>query len=154
MVNKVWTLDCIHKMLTPRWLLKDTKLSLLSANLSVIFYGRESWSLTLFDLAKFRFFENMVLRTINRGILNKSSEELRQRLIYLHKLHRRLDMVQTLMSSRLTWAEPKNRMGEENTTFRVLIGQRFRKRQLDWPGRLSKWSRFEIRESLDRIVYR
>jgi len=55
----------VQKLLSSRLLSKNLKIKIYrTIILPVVFYGCETWSLTLWEEGKLRVFENMVLRRI------------------------------------------------------------------------------------------
>ena len=82
--------------------------------LSVVFYGCETWSLTLREERKLRVFENMVLRRVFGPRKDEVTWE-RRRLhnVELNDLYSSPNTVWLVKSRRMRWAGHVARMGEE-----------------------------------------
>jgi len=105
----------VQNLLSSRLLSKNLKIKIYrKIILSVVLYGCETWSLTLWEERKLRVFENMVLRRIFgprrvevrgewRGLHNEE----------LNDLYCSPNIVRVIKSIRMRWAGHVARMGEE-----------------------------------------
>jgi hypothetical protein len=92
-------------------------------------YGCETWSLTVREEHKLRFFENRVLRRIfgpkrdgvTGGWRKLHNEEL-------HNLYSSPSMIRIIKSRSMRWAGRVARMGEKRNVYRLLVGKPERKR--------------------------
>jgi len=104
--------------------------------LPVVFYGRETWSLTLREERKLRVFENMVLRRIFGPRRDEVKGEWRrlhnEELIDLNSLP---NIARVIKCRRMRWAGHVARMGVERTAYRVLVGKPEGTRPLGSPRR-------------------
>ena len=120
-----------------RFLSKNLKIKIYrTIILPVVFYGCETWSLTLREEKKLRVFENMVLRRI----FGPRREEVRGEWRRLHNeelndLYSSPNIVWVIKSRRMRWAGHVARMGEGRGVYRVLVGKPEGKRQLGRPKR-------------------
>jgi len=90
----------------------------------VVFYGCETWSLTLREEKKLRVFENMVLRRIFGPRRDKVTWEWRRlHNEELNDLYASPNIVRVIKSRRMRWAGHVARMGEERGAYRVLVGK-------------------------------
>ena len=108
--------------------------SLLSTNLkikiyrttilSVVFYGCETWSLTLREKRRLRVFENRVFRRISGPTRDEVTEEWRkvhnEELNYLYSSP---NIVRVIKSRRMRWAGHEARMREKRGAYRFLVGK-------------------------------
>jgi hypothetical protein len=104
-------------------------------SLRAVFYGCETWSLTLREEHRLRVFENSVLS----GIFGPKRDEVtgEWRNLHngeLHNFYSSPDMSQ-IKSRRMRWAGHVARMGEGRNVYRVLVGKRVGKRPLGRPRR-------------------
>ena len=82
-------------------------------------YGRETWSLTLWEERKLRVFENRVLRRIFGPRRDEVTEDWRRmHNEELNDLYSSLNIVQVIKSRRMRWAGHVARMGEERGCIR------------------------------------
>ena len=83
-------------------------------NSPVVFYGCETWSLTLREERKLRVFENMVLRRIFGPRRDEVTGEWRRlHNEELNDLYTSTKIVRVIKSRRMRWAGYVARMGEE-----------------------------------------
>ena len=92
--------------------------------LPVVFYGCETWSLTVREGRKLRVFENMVLRRI----FGPRKDEVTGKWRRLHNeqlndLYCSPNIVRMIKSRRMRWAGHVARMGDERGAYRVLVGK-------------------------------
>jgi len=129
---------CYHSMqnlLFSRLLSKNLKIKIYrTIILLVVFYGCETWSLTLREEKKLRVFENMVLRRIFGPRRDEVTGDWRR----LHKeelndLYSSPNIVRVIKSRRMRWAGHVARMGEERGVYRLLVGKPEGKRPLGRP---------------------
>ena len=104
--------------------------------LPAVFYGCETWSLTLREERKLSVFENMVLRRI----FGPRRDEVTGKWGRLHNeelndLYSSLNFVRVIKSRRMRWAGHVARMCEERGVYRVLVGKPEGKRPLGRPRR-------------------
>ena len=95
----------------------------------VVWYGCETWSLTLREECTLRVYENRVLRTI----FGPKSDEVTREWRKLHNeelndLYSSPNIVRVIKSRRIRWAGHVARMGEEKDVYRVLVGEPGEKR--------------------------
>jgi hypothetical protein len=125
--------------------------------LPVVWYGCETWSLTLREEHRLRVFENMVLRRIFGPKRDEVTGEWRKlHNEELHILYSSSNIIRQIKSGRMWWAGHVARMREERNVYRVLVGKPEGKRPLGRPRR--RWEdgvRMDLREidwgSLDLI---
>jgi len=99
--------------------------------LPVVFYGCETWSLTLREERRLRVFENRVLRRVFGPKRNEVTGEWRK----LHNKELNVNIVRVIKSRRMRWAGHVARMGERRGVHRVLVGKPEGKRLLGRPRR-------------------
>ena len=97
----------------------------------VVFYGCETWSLTLREERRLRVFENRVLRRVFGPKRNEVTGEWRK----LHNKELNVNIVRVIKSRRMRWAGHVARMGERRGVYRVLVGKPEGKRLLGRPRR-------------------
>jgi len=116
--------------------------------LPVVFYGYETWSLTLREERKLRVFENMVFRRIFGPRTDEvTGEWSRLHNEELNDLYSSPNIVRVIKSKRMKWAGHVARMEEESGVYRVLVGKPEGKRSLERPWR--RWVdniRMDLRE--------
>jgi hypothetical protein len=100
----------------------------------VVFYGCETWSLTLRKKRRLRVFENRVLR----GVFGPKRDELTGEWRKLHNeelndLYSLPNIVWVVKSRRMRWAGHVARMGEDREAHRVLVGKPEGKKPLGRP---------------------
>jgi hypothetical protein len=104
--------------------------------LPVVFYGCETWSLTLREERKLRVFENMVLRRIFGLRRDEVTGEWRRlHSEELNDLYCSPSIVRVMKSRRMKWVEHVARMGEGRGVYRVLVEKPEGKRPM---GRLRR----------------
>jgi len=102
--------------------------------LTVVFYGCETWSLTLREERRLRVFENRVLRGIFGPKRDEVTGEWRKlRNEELNDLCCLENIVQVIKSRRMRWAGHVARMGEWRDVYGVLVGKPEGKRPLRKP---------------------
>ena len=99
--------------------------------MSVVLYGRETWSLTLREERRLRVFENRVLRRV----IGPKRDEVTREWRKLHNeefsdLYSLPNIVRVVKSRRIRWAGHVARMGEGRGVQRVLVGKPEGKRPL------------------------
>jgi hypothetical protein len=123
---------CYHSvqtLLSSRLLPKNTKITVYrTVVLPVVFYGCETWSLTLREEQRLRVFENRVPKR------DEATGEWR-RLHYeeLNDLYSPPNIIRVIKSRRLRWAGHVARMGEERGAYRILVGRPEGRRPLGRP---------------------
>jgi hypothetical protein len=98
--------------------------------------GCESWSLTLREECRLRFFENRVLRRIfgpNRDEVTGKWRRLHNKKLYA--LYSSPNIIRVFKSRRLRWAGHVARMGERRGAYRALVGKREGRRPFGRPRR-------------------
>ena len=104
--------------------------------LPVVFYGCETWSLTLREEHRLRVFENKVLREIFGAKKDEISGEWRKlHNAELHALYSSPNIIRSLKSRRLRWAGHVACMEQSRNAYRVLVGKPEVKRPLGRPRR-------------------
>ena len=104
--------------------------------MSVVLYGRETWSLTLREQRKLRVFENIVLRRIFGPRRDEVTGEWRRlHNEELNDLYSSPNIVRMIKSRRMRWAGHVACMGEERGVYRVLVGKPEGRRPLGRPRR-------------------
>jgi hypothetical protein len=114
--------------------------------LPVVLYGCETWSLTLREEHRLRFFETRVLRRIFGP---KREEDGSWRKLYndeLHSLYSSSNIVRVITSRRIRWDGHVARMGRG--VYRLLVGRPEIKRSL---GRLRRRCEDNIKMDLREI---
>ena len=126
---------CYHSgqiLLSSSLLSKNLKIKILRSEiLPSVFYGCETWSLTLKEEARLRGFENRVLRRIFGPKRDEVTGEWRK----LHneeliELCSSRNIVRVIKSRRMRLAGHVARMGERRGIYRVLVGKPEGKRPL------------------------
>ena len=104
--------------------------------LPAVFYGRETWSLTLREVRRLSLFENRVLRRIFGPKRDEVAGEWRKlREEELNDLYSSPNFVRVINTRRMRWAWHVARMGERRGVHRILVGKPEGKRPL---GRTSR----------------
>jgi hypothetical protein len=117
--------------------------------LPVVWYGCETWSLTLREEHRLRVFENRVLR----GMFGPTRDEVtgEWRKVHrgeLHNLYSSPDIVRQIKSRRMRWAGHVARIGEGRNVYRGLVGKPEGKGPLGRPRR--RWEdgiKMDVRET-------
>jgi len=127
----------VQNLLFSRLLSKNLKIKIYrTVILPVVFYGCETWSLTLRDERKLRVFENRVLRKIFGPMRDEVTGEWRRlHNEELNDLYCSPNIVRVIKSRRMKWAGHVARMGEERKVYRVLVGKPEGRRLLGRPRR-------------------
>jgi hypothetical protein len=103
--------------------------------LPVVFYGCETWSLTLREEHRLRVFENRLLRRIFGPKRNEATGDWRKLPnVKLHNLYSS-PSIRIIKSRRMRWAGHVARMGEKRNACRILVGKPEGKRPLGRPRR-------------------
>jgi hypothetical protein len=96
--------------------------------LYVVFYGCETWSLTLREKRRLRAFENRVLRRIFGPKRDEVTGEWRKlHNEKLNDLYSSSTIVRVIKQRKMRWAGHVARMGERRGVYRVLVGKTLRK---------------------------
>ena len=104
--------------------------------LPVVFYGSETWSLTLKEEHRLRLFENKVLRKMFGAKKDEITGEWRKlHNAELHALYSPPNIIRSLKSRRLRWAGHVARMEQSRNAYQVLVGKPEGKRPLGRPRR-------------------
>jgi hypothetical protein len=98
--------------------------------LSVVLYGRETWSLTLREEHRLRVFENRVLRKIFGPKREEDGSWRKLRNDEIHGLYTSPNIVRVIKSTRMRWGGHVARMGGGRGVYRVLVGRPEGKRQV------------------------
>jgi hypothetical protein len=126
-------LDCyysVQNLLSSRLISKNLKIKIYkTVILPVVLYECETWSLTLGEEHRLRFFENRMLRRIFGP---KREEDGSWRKLHTYSSP---NIVRVIKSRRMRWAGHVARMGEGRGAYRVLIGRSEGKRPLGRPRR-------------------
>jgi hypothetical protein len=104
--------------------------------LPVVFYGCETWSLTLREERRLRVFENRVLMRVfepKRDVVTGERRKLHKE--ELNDLYCLPNIVRVVKLRRKRWAGHVARMGEDRDVHRVLVGKPEGKRPLGRPRR-------------------
>ena len=102
--------------------------------LPVIFYGCETWSLTLREEHRLRLCENRVLRRIFRPKRDEVTGEWRElHNEELNDLYLSPNIVQMIISRRMRWVGHEARMGERRGIYWVLVGNPWERDHLGDP---------------------
>jgi len=103
--------------------------------LPVVFYGCETWSLTLREERRLRVFENRVLRRIFGPKREEVTGEWRKlHNEELNNLYSSPNIVGVIKSRRMGWAGHVARMGEGRDVYRVLVRKPEGRRPLGRPS--------------------
>ena len=103
---------------------------------TVVLYGCETWSLTLWEEGKLRVFENKVLRRIFGPRRDEVMGEWRRlHNEELHDLYCSPNIVRVIKWRRMRWTGHMARLGEERGVYRVLVGKPEGRRPLGRPRR-------------------
>jgi len=115
----------VHKHLSSRLISKNSKIKIYrTVILHVVLYGCETWSLTLREERKLKFFENRVLRKIFGIRKNEVTGEWRRLPNEdLNDLYTSPNILRLIKSRRMQWAGHIGRMGEERVVYRFLVGK-------------------------------
>ena len=125
----------MQNLLSSSLLSKNLKIKIYrTIILNVVFYGCETWSLTLREELKLRVFENRVLRRI----FGPKGDEVTGDWRKLHNeelnaLYSSPNIVWVIKSRKMRWAGHVARMGEERDVYRFLVGKPDGKRPLGRP---------------------
>jgi hypothetical protein len=111
-------------------------------------YVRETWSLTLREEHRLRVFENRVFRIF----APKREEDRSCRKLHndeLHSLYSSPNIVTVIKLRKMKWEGYVERMGEDRSAYRVLVGRLQGYRPLGKPKR--RWESYQM--SVDREVH-
>jgi hypothetical protein len=126
----------VQNILSSRLISKELKLKIYkTVILPFVLYGCETWSLTLREERRLRFYGNRVLRRIFGP---KSNEDQSWRKLHndeLHNLYSSPHIVKVIKSRRMRWAEHVARMEKGRGVYRVLVARYEGKRLLGRPRR-------------------
>jgi hypothetical protein len=114
----------------------------------VVFYGSETWSLTLREEHRLKVFENRVLR-ISGPTRDDMMEGYRKLYNELHNLYSSPRIIR-MLKSRIRWAGHVAQM-ETRTAYRILMGKPEGKRPLGRPRR--RWVdniKMDLRDRMGR----
>jgi hypothetical protein len=139
----------VQSLLSSRLLSRNVKVKIYKTIiLPVVFYGCETWSLTLREEYRLRVFENRVLRRIFGPKRDEVTEERRKlHNEELHNLYSSPDIIRQVKSRRMMRAGHVARMGEERNVYKVLVGKPEGKRPLGRPRRRWEYGiRMDLRE--------
>ena len=104
--------------------------------LPIVFYGCETWSLTLREERSLRVYESRVLRRIFGPRRDEATGEWRKlRNEELNDLYSTPNTTWVIKSRRMRWAGHVARIGERRCTYSVLLGKHEGKRKLGRPRR-------------------
>jgi hypothetical protein len=124
----------VQNLLSFRLISKNLKIKIYrTVILPVVFYGCETWSLTLREEHKLRVFENSVLRRILGARRQKDGSWRKLHNFELHNLYSSLNIVRVIKPRRLRWVGHVARMVEGRGVYRVLVGKPKSKRPLGRP---------------------
>ena len=98
-----------------------------------VFYGCETWALTLTEERRLVLFENRVLRKIFGPKRDKVTGVWRKLLEELNDLYSSPNILRVIKSRRMRWAGRVARMGERRGLYRVWVGKAEGKRPLGRP---------------------
>jgi hypothetical protein len=136
--------------LSPCLLSRNVKVKVHKTIILPVFFGCETWSLTLRKEYRLRVFEKWVLRRIFGPQRDDVTGEWRK--LHNEELHNlyssSLDFIRKIKSRRMRWAGHVARMGEERKLYKVLVGKPEGKRPLGRPRR--RWDdgiRMGLRET-------
>src|SRR5215475_8100354 len=133
---------------TADWRFGDILCGDIFCVLPVVFYGCETWSLTLREERRLSVFENRVLRRVFGPKTDEMTGEWRKlHNEELNDLYSLLNIVRVVKSRRMRWAGHVARMGEDRGVHRVLVGRPKGKRRLGRPTR--RWEdniKMDLRE--------
>jgi hypothetical protein len=129
----------VQNLSSSRFLSKNLKIKIYrTIILPVVFYGCETWSLTLREECRLRVFENRVLRRVFGPKRDEVVGEWRKlHNEELNDLYSLPNIVRVVKSRRMKWAGHVARMGEDRRVHRVLVGKPEVKRSLGRPR--SRW---------------
>jgi hypothetical protein len=116
--------------------------------LPVVLYECETWSLSLREEHRLRFFENRMLRRIFGPKREKDGSWRKLHNDELHSLYSSPNIVRVIKSKRMRWAGHVARMGEGRGVYRVSVGRLEGKRPLGRTRR--RWEdniKIDIRET-------
>ena len=103
--------------------------------LPVVWYGRETWSLTMREKRRLKMFESRILRRLlepNRGEVTGEWKKLNNEEHY--NLHSSSNIIWVITSKRMRWAGHIAYMGERKDAYKVLVGNMRERDYLYDPG--------------------
>jgi len=125
----------VQNLSSSRLLSKNLKIKIYGTIiLPIVWYGCETWSLTLRERGKLRVFENTVLRRIFGPKRDEVTGEWRR--LHNEKLNDSYsspNIVWVIKSRRMRWAGQVSCMGEERGVYRVFLGKPEGRRSLGRP---------------------
>jgi hypothetical protein len=127
----------VQNLLSFRLLSKNTKIRVYRAIiLPVVWYGCETWSLTLREKQRLRVFENRVLRRIFGSKRDEATGDWRTlHNEELNDLYSSTNIIRVIKWRRMRWAGHVARMGEKRGAYRILVGRPEGRRPLGRPRR-------------------
>jgi hypothetical protein len=127
--------NSVQSLLSSRLLSRSLKVKIhKSVILPVVFYGCETWFLTLREEHRLRVFENRVLRRISGPKTDEVRREWKKlHSGELHHLYPSPDIIRQIKSRRMRWVGNVARIGEGRNMYRVLVGKPEGKRPLERP---------------------
>jgi hypothetical protein len=124
-------------LLFSRLLYKNLKIKIYrTIILPVVWYGCETWSLTMGEKRRLRVFQIRVLRRLFGPKMDEVTEEWRKlHNAELNDLYPSSNTAQVIKAKRMRWAWYVARMGEKRGVYRDLVGKCEGKRTLGRPMR-------------------
>jgi hypothetical protein len=113
----------VENLLSSSLLSKNLKIQIYRTTiLLVVFYGCETWTLTLSEECRLRLLENRVLRIFGTKQDEVTGEWRKLHSDELNDLYSSPNIVQLIKSRRMRWGEQVAHMGERGV-YRVLVGK-------------------------------
>jgi hypothetical protein len=126
----------VQNLLSSRLVSKNTKIRVYrTIILPVVFYGYETWSVTLREVQRLTVFEKKALRRIFEPKRDEATGEWRRlHNEELNDLYSSPNIIRVIKSRRTRWAGYVARMGEKRGAFRILWGDLREGDHLGEPG--------------------
>jgi hypothetical protein len=142
----------VQNLLSSRLISKNLKIKIYKTVLfPIVLHRCETWSLTLGEEHRLRFFENRVLRKIFGQKWEEDGSWRRLHNDELHDVYYSLNIIRMIKSRRMRWGGHVARRGEGRGVYRVLVGRSECKRPLGRSRhRWGEESRFQGRYSNSR----